>query len=138
MQEKDKCDEILLFMPHLFGVGNHGHGSQLNNYILAAMVATYLNKAMVILEAPADVYDVEGGSQFGCPMDAFEKSETLANSRVPGTSNNISGIVNIYDLIMKTVTDGISSPSCTFNRAIPIVSIFTFLDIKNIKISQSK
>ena len=49
-ESPDKCDEILVLMPEYFA--RNGHGSQLNSYVLAAMMATYLGKAMLILDAP--------------------------------------------------------------------------------------
>jgi len=49
-ESPDKCEEILLLMPEYFA--RNGHGSQLNSYVLAAMMATYLGKAMLILDAP--------------------------------------------------------------------------------------
>ena len=36
------------------------------------MVATFLGKAMVILEAPQKYTKYSNGSQFGCPIDAFK------------------------------------------------------------------
>jgi len=72
-----KCDDILLFMPQLFA--RNGHGSQLNSYFLAAMVATYLGKAMVILEAPQKNSRYPNGSQFGCPIESFKNPEEFLN-----------------------------------------------------------
>lgn len=46
----EKCDDILLLMPEYFA--RNGHGSQLNSYLLAAMMATFSGKAMLILDAP--------------------------------------------------------------------------------------
>lgn len=72
-----RCDDILLFMPQMFA--RNGHGSQLNSYLLAAMIATYLGKAMVLLEAPARHSKYPNGSQFGCPIDAFANPEEFIN-----------------------------------------------------------
>ncbi|KAL7532423.1 hypothetical protein ACHAXR_004619 [Thalassiosira sp. AJA248-18] len=72
-----KCDDILLFMPQIFA--RNGHGSQLNSYLLAAMVATFLGKPLVILEAPQEYSKYPNGSQFGCPVDAFENPEEFLN-----------------------------------------------------------
>jgi hypothetical protein len=66
----DKCDEILVLMPEYFA--RNGHGSQLNSYVLAAMMATYLGKAMLILDAPQKNSKYPNGSMFGCPVDAFK------------------------------------------------------------------
>lgn len=77
MAATNKCNDILLFMPHMFA--RNGHGSQLNSYLLAALVATFLDKAMVILEAPEKYSRYPNGSQFGCPVDAFENPEEFLN-----------------------------------------------------------
>lgn len=80
----DKCGDVLLFMPQLFA--RNGHGSQLNSYLLAAMLATYLGKAMVILEAPQKYSKYPNGSQFGCPVDAFVNPEEFLNFKGPDHS----------------------------------------------------
>ena len=49
-ESPEKCEEILLLMPEYFA--RNGHGSQMNSYVLAAMMATYLGKAMLVLDAP--------------------------------------------------------------------------------------
>lgn len=72
-----KCGDILLFMPHNFA--RNGHGSQLNSYLLAAMLATFLGKSMVLLDAPRKYSRYPSGSQFGCPVDAFENPEEFLN-----------------------------------------------------------
>mmetsp|Transcript_30262 Transcript_30262/g.54800 ORF Transcript_30262/g.54800 Transcript_30262/m.54800 type:complete len:575 (-) Transcript_30262:99-1823(-) len=72
-----KCDDILLFMPQMFA--RNGHGSQLNSYLLAAMMATFLGKAMVVLEAPEKYSKYPNGSQFGCPVDGFKNPEEFLN-----------------------------------------------------------
>ncbi|KAL7554329.1 hypothetical protein ACHAWF_017769 [Thalassiosira exigua] len=60
------CDDVLLYMPNT--EAEKGHGSQLNGYILAAMImATYMNKAMVLLEAPKSLSKFKSSSAFGCP-----------------------------------------------------------------------
>jgi len=47
----DPCDDIVLFVPDV----NASLERQLNNYILAAMLATFTNKAMVVLDAPREL-----------------------------------------------------------------------------------
>mmetsp|Transcript_17 Transcript_17/g.53 ORF Transcript_17/g.53 Transcript_17/m.53 type:complete len:593 (-) Transcript_17:2396-4174(-) len=69
-ESPEKCEEILLLMPEYFA--RNGHGSQLNSYVLAAMMATYLGKAMLILDAPQKNTKYPNGSMFGCPVDAFK------------------------------------------------------------------
>lgn len=59
-KSSDKCDEILLLMPEYFA--RNGHGSQLNSYLLAAMMATFLGKAMLILDAPQSYSKYPNGS----------------------------------------------------------------------------
>jgi hypothetical protein len=73
-----KCEDVMLFMPAVFA--RNGHGSQLNNYLLAAMLATYMGKAMVLLEAPEKYSKYPSGSQFGCPPEAFASAEEFLNS----------------------------------------------------------
>lgn len=81
----DKCSNIFLFMPHEFRHNGHGSQCEfvyismlifcshdmltthmicskfcditllVNNYILATMIATYTNRAMVILEPPSQI-----------------------------------------------------------------------------------
>lgn len=63
------CEDILLFMPYPFA--HNGHGSQLNSFILASLVATYTNRAMVILEPPNQLNVFKSNSQFGCPPEAW-------------------------------------------------------------------
>ncbi|KAL7482006.1 hypothetical protein ACHAW6_007692 [Cyclotella cf. meneghiniana] len=74
----DPCRDILLTMPD--EIRKSGQGAQLNHYLLSAVMAAYLDKALVVAENPKfefeigrpsnDLYD--GGSQFGCPVDAFD------------------------------------------------------------------
>jgi hypothetical protein len=71
--EPDKCDDILLFMPYY--KSQHGQGSQLNTYLMAATLATFTGKALVVLEPPRNANKYPSGSQFGCPVDAFEDEE---------------------------------------------------------------
>ena len=71
--QPDKCDDILMLMPYY--KAQHGQGSQLNSYLLAALLATYLGKALVILEPPRAANKYPSGSQFGCPADAFEDTK---------------------------------------------------------------
>ncbi|KAL7477725.1 hypothetical protein ACHAW6_003521 [Cyclotella cf. meneghiniana] len=69
-KNEDKCDNIILFMPYFFS--GHGHGFQLNCYLMASVVAAFLDKALVILEPPHSENRFDTWSQFGCPADAFE------------------------------------------------------------------
>ena len=75
-EDSDYCSEIVLFMPHIFALNGNGQGSQLNSYMLASLVATYLNKAMVIIEPPRDHNRFATGSQFGCPSDPYKEYGT--------------------------------------------------------------
>ena len=81
IEEGRECDDILLYMPHAASDNNEGDGDtnhhgggivaqQLNNYLMAVMLSTFTSKAMVLLEPKEDL--VPGGSQFGCPSDAFD------------------------------------------------------------------
>lgn len=64
-------------MPHSFA--RNGHGSQLNSYLLAAMVASYIGKAMVLLDPPLRYSKYPNGSQFGCPIDLFQDPDEFLN-----------------------------------------------------------
>jgi hypothetical protein len=78
IEDGHECDDILLYMPSQHqaanddDIGLNGVGGQLNSYLMAVMLATYTSKAMVILESKEDL--VPGGSQFGCPTDAFKEA----------------------------------------------------------------
>jgi len=63
-------------MPDSFG--HNGHGSQLNNYILAAMIATFTDRALVILEPPPALNNFKSNSQFGCPKEAWQYAKVRA------------------------------------------------------------
>lgn len=71
----DKCDNMLLYLPDLEHFSAHGHGSQLNNYIVAVLTGTYLNRNVLVLDPPNDKSSFAGASQFGCPVDAFEEDQ---------------------------------------------------------------
>jgi len=64
------CDRVLVFMPLPFG--HNGHGSQLNSYLLAVMIATFSDRAMVVLEPSPALNVFKSNSQFGCPPEAWE------------------------------------------------------------------
>ena len=70
----DKCDDILLLMPEYFA--RNGHGSQLNSYLLAAMMATFLGKAMLILDAPQKNTKYPNGSM----VSSFGRSSLQINN----------------------------------------------------------
>ena len=63
------CDDVLLFLPYPFS--HNGHGSQINSFILASLISTYTNRAMVVLEPPNDINGFKSNSQFGCPPEAW-------------------------------------------------------------------
>lgn len=68
--DESMCDNVFLFMPQQFA--HNGHGSQLNSYLLASMIATFTNRAMVILEPPPKLNVFKSNSQFGCPPEAWK------------------------------------------------------------------
>eukprot|EP00956_Cyclotella_meneghiniana_P023261 scaffold44948_cov29-Cyclotella_meneghiniana.AAC.1 len=68
------CDKILLYMPYFFS--GHGQGFQINCYLMAALVSSFLDMALVVIEPGHDVNRFDGWSQFGCPVDAFEDTTT--------------------------------------------------------------
>lgn len=66
------CDSVLLFLPDPFG--GHGLGSQLNNYLIAVLAATYLDRALVLT----------GTGQFvGCPEDMADADDPAAANAFP-------------------------------------------------------
>lgn len=71
--QPDKCDDVIILMP--YSKAQHGQGSQLNSYLMASLLATFLGKALVILEPPRAANKYPSGSQFGCPVDAFEDDD---------------------------------------------------------------
>jgi len=56
------CDGIFLYMPDMTA----SIEDQLNNYILASMMATFMNLSMVIMDAPPDS-NIKSSSPLGCP-----------------------------------------------------------------------
>mmetsp|Transcript_5043 Transcript_5043/g.10611 ORF Transcript_5043/g.10611 Transcript_5043/m.10611 type:complete len:617 (-) Transcript_5043:37-1887(-) len=83
IEEGHECDDILLYMPNQLqndddDVNVDGVAGQLNSYLMAAMLATYTSKAMVVLESKEDV--VPGGSQFGCPSNPFSEAGKSSSS----------------------------------------------------------
>ncbi|KAL7500129.1 hypothetical protein ACHAWT_008612 [Skeletonema menzelii] len=65
------CSSIFLYVSDV--IGQYGLGYQLNNYILAVLLASYLNRSLMVLDPP--IIDGESHSkfsshsQFGCPLD---------------------------------------------------------------------
>lgn len=84
---QDNCNDVLLYMPYQHSI--NGQGAQLNAYIKVSLLATFLNKALVVIEADDFHYLPEwakkmpkntlydGGSQFGCPVDAFSDANEI-------------------------------------------------------------
>ena len=76
----NRCSNLFIYLPDLFS--EHGHGSQINTYIMSIISATYLDRSLVLLEPPMDALTERGenanryagGSQFGCPIDAFKEA----------------------------------------------------------------
>ena len=72
-KEEDKCSQILLYFDNEYA--DHGHGSQINTYLLSILLGTYLNRRIVLLSPPQHADTIyHGGSPFGCPADAFTTS----------------------------------------------------------------
>jgi hypothetical protein len=73
-----KCSRILMLLPQMFY--DHGHGSQINSYLMGAITATFLDRAFLVLDADSLARgQYLGGSPFGCPADAFEGKVTAEN-----------------------------------------------------------
>ena len=82
--DTNKCNRLFIYLPDSFA--KHGHGSQINTYIMSITVATYLNRALILLEPPiSEGNQYAGGSQFGCPIDAFHEAMGVQTS-LRGTS----------------------------------------------------
>lgn len=77
--EDDKCSRLFLYLPDPFA--DHGHGSQINTYIMGVTTATFQNRAMILVEPPLEHSRYPGGSQFGCPIDAFHETMTKTSLR---------------------------------------------------------
>lgn len=60
-ETEDKCDRVLLYMPYFFA--GHGQGFQINCYLMAAVMAAYMNMALVIFEPPRNGNRFDTGSQ---------------------------------------------------------------------------
>ena len=60
-----QCSWIFLYLPD--DLASHGHSSQMNTYIVSILLATYYNRALVLLEPPLKKHNKNylGGSQFG-------------------------------------------------------------------------
>ncbi|KAL7540999.1 hypothetical protein ACHAWF_006835 [Thalassiosira exigua] len=77
-----RCARTLLYLPDKYAF--NGQGSQINAYLWSSTAATYLDRAMVLVEPPPGSEDgYAGGSQFGCPADAFEEDGTTTRGDFP-------------------------------------------------------
>ena len=97
--DANRCSRIFLYLPDYYA--DHGHGSQINTYILAVLTATYLNRALILLEPPMALNDYPGGSQFGCPVDAFREAMYNPNNphqQHPSMSSPIWTLRNDFPL----------------------------------------
>ncbi|KAL3779559.1 hypothetical protein HJC23_009611 [Cyclotella cryptica] len=84
-----RCDNILIYMPDAFAF--HGHGSQINTYLMAVLVATYLNRPLLLLEPSGEWNTYDGGSQFGCPSDMFRENNQQS---MDGFPNGFSRLIH--------------------------------------------
>lgn len=90
VQHEHSCDDILLFVP---GTDfKHGYGAELNGYLRAAFVATYMDKAMVVLDPPPVVVSRNvSDSWFDCPIGDLSKSAN-ERSKAPPHEDVASGL----------------------------------------------
>jgi len=86
----NKCNNMFLFLPDPQHFSSHGHGSQINTYIMSVLVGTYLNRNVLLVEPPNQVSQFAGGSQFGCPVDAFEEIHMTSPSDPSSSSTAAS------------------------------------------------
>lgn len=82
----DNCSNVFLYLPERFS--DHGHGSQINTYIEAILVGTYLNRRVLIVDPPNERSHYAGASQFGCPVDAFEEIHMNSTASWTTSSDN--------------------------------------------------
>ena len=97
-QSNPKCSRLFIYMPDYFA--EHGHGSQINTYIMAITASTYMNRSMLLLEYPIlEGNKYASGSQFGCPIDAFHEAMGI-NVQIgePSSSNAQWSIRNSFPL----------------------------------------
>ena len=71
------CSNLFIYLPGPFAY--HGHGSQINRYIMSIVIATYHGRALLLVEPPLAQSKYESGSQFGCPSDAFQQQGTSSS-----------------------------------------------------------
>lgn len=81
--DSDRCSRVFVYLPDQFS--DHGHGSQINTYIAGFLASAFLDRPMVLLEPPMEKSKYSGGSQFGCPVDAFH--ETVTKTSLRGEAN---------------------------------------------------
>jgi len=103
-QGNDACSEIMLFLPGV-NFAYYGHGSQLNNYIAASMIATSMGVPMLLLEPPLENQKFQKGSQFGCPSEIASLPDGLDLARFP------SGLSRLIDH-PSWLSRGCSIPAC--------------------------
>ena len=67
--DSKECSSIFLYVTDV--IGQYGLGYQLNNYILAVLLASYLNRPLVVLDPPinGESSKFSSNSPFGCPPD---------------------------------------------------------------------
>jgi len=129
------CDDILLFLPDSFS--RNGHGSQLNSYILAAEVATYLNKAMVVYDAPQWVQKFKGGSQFGCPKDSLVGGENHVLMREQKEGEKLKGSRGWVENFPGGLERLIQHPDWLSRKcSIPCQDDFKYWDWENVRTKQ--
>lgn len=95
--DDDKCKNLFLYLPDPQHFSYHGHGSQLNTYIMSTLIGTYLNRNVLLLEPPNEVSTFAGGSQFGCPVDAFEEIHMTSPAASSSSSSAASDSWQIKD-----------------------------------------
>jgi len=89
--DESACENVLLFLPHSFA--HTGHANQLNNYLLAAMIATYADRAMIVLEAPPAMNEFMSNSQFGCPPEVWGDPNNAQSGWNDDFPNGLSRLV---------------------------------------------
>lgn len=94
----DSCLKILLYVEEFT---SYGIGCQLNNYVLATIVAMYMNRRLVFMSS-SSFWPSSGGSLFGCPtgnVDADASNLPLGLNRLVKIPEWLSGGCSFSDCV---------------------------------------
>ena len=86
------CHKILLYASDIIAA-DAGVGHRLSQYLLASIVATLTNAALVILDPPRTLWNGFGGSPFGCPLTNNGNGNTTADTSCGNIPTGLSRIL---------------------------------------------